>query len=72
LTVCFTQVFPNLPLERIGEVSAVSYADWDSVTQLLLVGLIEEEFGIRLAIEEIASLTSFELLLDHVQRHDER
>ena len=66
------QVFPGLDPAQVDRLSAASYPDWDSVTQLLLIGLVEEKFQQRLGIEDIANLTSFELFLDHVRENDQR
>lgn len=67
LTRAFELVFSGIPREHLSRLSTSSCAEWDSVTQLLLAGLVEERFGIRLDATEIATLTSFELLLDRVR-----
>ena len=42
---------------------------WDSLCQLRLVTTLEEEFGIRLSMEEIESIQSIGGLREIVRRH---
>ncbi len=42
---------------------------WDSLLQLRLVTTLEEEFGIRLSMEEIESIQSIGGLREIVRRH---
>jgi acyl carrier protein len=42
---------------------------WDSLSQLRLVTTLEEEFGIRLSMEEIESIQSIGGLREIVRRH---
>ena len=44
---------------------------WDSLAQLRLVTTLEEEFGIRLSMEEIESIQSIGGLREIVRRHAE-
>lgn len=42
---------------------------WDSLSQLRLVTTLEEEFGIRLSMDEIESIQSIGGLREIVRRH---
>jgi acyl carrier protein len=44
---------------------------WDSLAQLRLVTTLEEEFGIRLSMDEIESIRSIGGLREIVRRHAE-
>ncbi len=42
--------------------------EWDSLGQLRLMMAIEEKFDISFSIEEIAGLTSFEMILNKTEQ----
>jgi acyl carrier protein len=48
---------------RIGDIE-----QWDSVAHLDLMSEIEQEFGVRFDLEEMASLTSLPELLNRLER----
>jgi acyl carrier protein len=66
LVDCFAVVFPGVPKDRIPAATQDSVKDWDSVAQITLLTLIDEEFGITTDIEAVQDLTSFRSLLDYV------
>ena len=66
LSSCFGAVFPELPADQLVNASASSIASWDSVATITLFSVIEEEFGITIAPEEIPDLVSYELILDYL------
>jgi acyl carrier protein len=43
--------------------------DWDSVAHIKLVLALEEDFGIRLSIEEVSAINSVSAFLTAIQRH---
>ena len=63
---CFTIVFPEIPINEIPRLSVDNLAEWDSLTNIQLTCVIEEEFDIEISSEEIFDLTSFELILDYL------
>ena len=63
LSKCFASVFPDLEESEIIRLSVENCPEWDSLANIQLTSLIEEEFNIELSSEEIADLTSFELVL---------
>ncbi len=63
LLECFRAVFPNASDEELAASSAGTNSSWDSVTQVTLISIVEEDFGIRLPEEQYGELTSFASLL---------
>ncbi len=67
LTKCFTTVFAGLSAEQARGASQETLGEWDSVSTLTLMSLINEEFGIEIDFDQIENLTSFEALLGYVK-----
>jgi acyl carrier protein len=67
LAGCFHIVFPDLPLDAVYTASQSNTPQWDSVSAISLVNVIEEEFGIELDFEALADLTSFPLIFEHLK-----
>jgi acyl carrier protein len=63
---CFAAVFPGVPQDRIPTATQESVKEWDSVAQITLLTLIDEEFGITTDIAEAEDLTSFRAFFDYV------
>ena len=63
LLECFRAVFPNTSDEALAASSADTTSSWDSVIQVTLISIVEEDFGIRLPEEQYGELTSFASLL---------
>ncbi len=59
LVNCFSAVFPALSRDEILRASDSSVPNWDSLTMVTLVTVIEEEFGITIMPEEYEKITSF-------------
>jgi acyl carrier protein len=57
---CFTTVFPNVPREDIESATPQSIAGWDSIAMVTLISVVEEDFGVTIAIDDISDLNSFE------------
>ncbi len=70
LTGCFEAVFPNLSKEEISRAAMASIAEWDSTAMVNLWGVIEEEFSIELAMEDIENMISFDLISDLLRRYN--
>lgn len=43
--------------------------DWDSVAHIKLVLALEEDFGIRLSMEEVSAINSVSAFLTAIQQH---
>jgi acyl carrier protein len=68
LTSCFSNVFPDLKPDEISNASADSLSSWDSVTHIILLSAVSEEFGFELAAEDFEELTSFALIEQYLQK----
>jgi len=69
LLECFRIVFPGVPDEDLMTASATSTVKWDSIAQVTLISLIEEELGIQLPLERYAEFTSFSALQEEASRY---
>jgi acyl carrier protein len=59
----------GVPLASVQpESKAVDFSNWDSIQHLLLVMEIEERFGFKFALEEIAGLDSVGNIMMAVQK----
>ena len=67
LTKCFSTVFPKLNSNEIATASGSSVADWDSLANITLLSVIEEEFGIDVDFEAFDDVPSFAILLDYLK-----
>jgi acyl carrier protein len=71
LAKCFAAVFPELSDREIRMASPASVGNWDSLASVTLVSVLEEEFNVEIAPEDVEQLVSFQLVLDYLQ-HDKR
>jgi acyl carrier protein len=62
-------VFPELSPEETPRASPASVSSWDSVASITLLSVLEEEFEIQVAPEDLEHLVSFELVLNYL-RHE--
>jgi acyl carrier protein len=67
---CFSLVFPGLDPNEISNASIASVADWDSISNINLLCLIEEEFEIEIRASDLENLTSFALILQYLETQD--
>jgi acyl carrier protein len=72
LVECFSLVFPGLVRDEICRASVASVGHWDSLATITLANLVEEKFRIAVDLGQLSELTSFELLLDYVNRNQPR
>ncbi len=68
LVNCFAAVFPKLSDEEIQNAAPEMVEDWDSVSNAMLISVIEEEFNTSIAVEEIEHLRSFESALRFIEK----
>ncbi len=68
LTKCFAVVFPDLPPETIASASTTTVEAWDSVAAITMMNVVEDEFGIQIDLDDLASLDSFENLHSYLQK----
>ena len=60
LMQCFRSVFPSLTTEEIQVVNSESSGEWDSLTGVTLVAVVQEEFGVEIDAAHLSELDSFE------------
>ena len=70
LANCFALVFPELDRDQIYAATTQDVAAWDSIAAITLVTVIDEEFAIAVPFEQLAELTSFELILEYLTGRD--
>ncbi len=68
LTRCFRAVFPEFSPNENGHARVGRADDWDSLTAVTLLAVVQEEFGIELEVDDLESATSFETLLARVNQ----
>lgn len=66
LAKCFSAVFPELSPEEIGKTTACHEGNWDSLSVVTLLAVVQEEFGIDLEVNDMESFASFEGILERV------
>jgi acyl carrier protein len=66
LAQCFAVVFPDLASEQIPGACVDTTPSWDSLNAVVLVSVIEEEFGLEIPAEDVGELSSFDGILRYV------
>jgi acyl carrier protein len=69
LAAAFSAVFPDLAPSEVERASPLTVPEWDSLANVTLVSVVEEEFGIQIPLEELEELGSFELVLSYLREH---
>ena len=64
LDECFAIVFPELSPAGIRQATMQSVEMWDSLATLTLVGVIEESFQLRIPLDQLPNLISYEAVAD--------
>ena len=59
LTKCFRAVFPELTDAQIESADMKNTPRWDSVNHIMLITVIDEEFGVDLDLEDLDLISSF-------------
>jgi acyl carrier protein len=67
LTGCFLSVFPDLATNEIAQASSTTVQSWDSVANVTLLAVVEEEFGINIEVDDLAKFDSFKGILSYLQ-----
>jgi acyl carrier protein len=67
LTKCFSAVFPELSPEDIVKVTSDGARNWDSLSWVTLLAVVEEEFGVELDADGMESSISFGGVLARVR-----
>ena len=59
LVRCFGLIFPALDEKQIRRATNADVPSWDSMAMVILVNVVEEEFGMQIDMEDAEHLTSF-------------
>ena len=62
LAKCFCAVFPELSPEDLGKINHYPAVDWDSLSAVTLLAVVQEEFGIDLEHLDMESASFAEIL----------
>lgn len=68
LIKCFSLVFPEVDQIELSRVSVNNSPEWDSLTNIQLVSLLEEEFDLEINSVDLEDLYSFEMILDFLNK----
>ena len=55
-----------------GQVNQSSMPEWSSMNHLMLLAALEEQFGTRFTMREMATATSLDAIVDVLERHGQR
>ena len=67
LTEVFADVFDDEDLEISETITSDDVEGWDSLAHINLIGYIEDEFGIKFAMEDLKNLESVSKVIDRIQ-----
>lgn len=70
LVKCFSLVFPSVETSEIPSASASEMSEWDSLAQVNLLSVIGEEFNLDLDMDDFSEASSFQLILEKLQKLD--
>lgn len=59
----------EIPIEEIESATMDSVDKWDSIGQMSLIAIVEDEFGIELEQEEVMQFTSFAAGVNILKNH---
>jgi hypothetical protein len=69
---CFELAFPGIGSNEVLNGSVATIAAWDSIANINLLCLIEEEFQIEIPASDLETLTSFPLILRYLNPSSEK
>jgi acyl carrier protein len=67
LSKCFAAVFPHVAAESIPRASAKTIEKWDSLALVVLTSLVEEEFKIQIAPDDLDHFDSYPRILEYLR-----
>lgn len=65
---CLAVVFPDVPRKQLCTASVNTVAQWDSLSTLTLVSVVEETFQRQIPADDLEEFLSFELILNYLSR----
>jgi acyl carrier protein len=69
---CFMAVFPDQNPDEVTQANANSIPGWDSVANVTLLAVVEEEFGIMIDVDDLTKFDSFDGILKYVREAEQR
>ena len=67
LTPIFRTAFNDDTIELDEDMTTDDFDNWDSVTQMIIVSMIEKEFDIVFKLREVGMLDSVEAFVDGIE-----
>lgn len=67
LTPIFRTAFNDDTIELDEDMATDDFDNWDSVTQMILVSMVEKEFDIVFKLREVGMLDSVEAFIDRIE-----
>lgn len=67
LTPIFRTAFNDDTIELDEDMTTDDFDNWDSVTQMILVSMVEKEFDIVFKLREVGMLDSVEAFIDRIE-----
>ena len=67
LTLIFRTAFNDDTIELDEDMTTDDFDNWDSVTQMILVSMVEKEFDIVFKLREVGMLDSVEAFVDGIE-----
>lgn len=64
---CFAAVFPDRPEDELVTASADSLPEWDSLTGITLLTILQDEFDVEVDLARLPELDSYPAILDYVR-----
>jgi len=59
---CFSAVFPDVPEAELRRANPDRLSAWDSVANVMVVAVVEQEFGVQIPIDGLEMLNSFDAI----------
>jgi acyl carrier protein len=64
---CFALVFPDLSEAQIKEAVLDKTPEWDSLSTVTLLTVLEEQFAIQIPFTDVAKMISFRSTVDYLR-----
>lgn len=68
---CFSAVFPSVPVDAEVEVENLvveKMPEWDSLTNVMLLSVVQEEFSVNFDARDLPNLASFKAILSRLEK----
>ncbi len=59
---CFAAVFPGVPEADLRRATPDRLSAWDSVANVMVVAVVEQEFGVQIPLDGLETLNSFDAI----------